>query len=399
MRAVDCQGFAGGFTLGVVQAGWDLAGKRELPGGFGVPSCEGNRHLLPGDWKTEVCGWTEWTPLDVEMVFGNPPCSGFSVMSDTKFRGQDSKINSCMWALAEYAGRCDPEIVIFESVQQAFTGGRELMQGLRAKVEEVSGHSYDLIHVLHNGYGLGGCALRPRYFWVASRVPFGVELPELKKEDLPVLRDAIGDLEDLDLQWEDQPYAHEPAAWAKDKRRDDGYVDGHVYWDTPNTERIVELTTGITWDEGENLDTVARRFHERYGTVPESWTPGLVKAALARDFDFGFHQPYRWKYDQPARTITGSSSQHALHPTEARMLTARECARIQGFPDEWRMSPLADHGGLFMWWGKGIAVSCGKWIAGNAYEALQGRPGSIVGEVIGERERKINVTHSWKALE
>jgi len=35
-RAVDCQGFAGGFTLGMVQAGFHLVGKREMKAGFGV---------------------------------------------------------------------------------------------------------------------------------------------------------------------------------------------------------------------------------------------------------------------------------------------------------------------------------------------------------------------------
>lgn len=76
-RAVDVMGFAGGFTLGVVQAGFELAGKRELPGGFGVANCEANRHLLGDHWRTEVSTWEGWTPLrDVQLLFGNPPCSG-----------------------------------------------------------------------------------------------------------------------------------------------------------------------------------------------------------------------------------------------------------------------------------------------------------------------------------
>src|ERR1035437_767860 len=54
LDAIDCQGFAGGFTLGAVQAGFRLVGKREHPGAFGVASCEANRHLLGNDWQTEV---------------------------------------------------------------------------------------------------------------------------------------------------------------------------------------------------------------------------------------------------------------------------------------------------------------------------------------------------------
>lgn len=74
-RAIDCLGFAGGFTLGIVQAGFELAAKRELPGGFGVPNCEANRHLLGDTWRTQVAKGEEWEVVPAEVVFGNPPCS------------------------------------------------------------------------------------------------------------------------------------------------------------------------------------------------------------------------------------------------------------------------------------------------------------------------------------
>lgn len=75
-RAVDVLSFAGGFTLGMVQAGFELAGKRELPGGFGVANCEANRHLLGHQWKTQVGHPESWEVIsDAQVVFGNPPCS------------------------------------------------------------------------------------------------------------------------------------------------------------------------------------------------------------------------------------------------------------------------------------------------------------------------------------
>ena len=116
VQFLDVQGFAGGFTCGAVQAGLELVGKRELPGGFGAPSCEANRHILGTKWRTQVGPWDEWTPMKVPAVLGNPPCSGFSLMSRKEWRGADSPANACMHALIEYAGLCDPEIVAFESV-------------------------------------------------------------------------------------------------------------------------------------------------------------------------------------------------------------------------------------------------------------------------------------------
>ena len=36
---------------------------------------------------------------------------------------------------------------------------------------------------------------------------------------------------------------------------------------------------------------------------------------------------------EPSLTITSASPSEFVHPTEDRLLTLRECARIQGFPD------------------------------------------------------------------
>jgi len=75
-RAVDVLGFAGGFTLGTVQAGFELVGKRELPGGFGVDNCLANRHLLGHNWDVQVGTPESWEVMpEAELVFGNPPCS------------------------------------------------------------------------------------------------------------------------------------------------------------------------------------------------------------------------------------------------------------------------------------------------------------------------------------
>ena len=73
--AVDCMGFAGGFTLGMAQAGFELRGKRELKGAFGAANCEANRHLLGDKWETQAGDPAAWEVVSgVDVVFGNPPC-------------------------------------------------------------------------------------------------------------------------------------------------------------------------------------------------------------------------------------------------------------------------------------------------------------------------------------
>lgn len=397
IRAVDCQGFAGGFALGVVQAGLKLVGKREMGKGFGVANCEANRHLLGNDWHAESCDPAAWTvPFGgAEVVFGNPPCSGFSGMSNKEFRGINSPINHCMWAFVEYAARVKPLIAIFESVRAAYTKGHPLMRDLRARLEARTGTLWTLYHVVHDAYALGGPAIRRRYFWVASRIPFGVEHPELPIA--PTLYDAIGDLETLTPRWEAQPYPEytldgqpPPLEWAHRLRAQSGRVDGHATVDNPHAKRLADLAQMIDWQQGESVSSAARRCYEQFGHLPASWK-NTEAHVVKRDFNFGFSSPVRWSYAQPGRVVTGAGPNIGLHPTLPRTFTHREIARILGFPDDWLIEPLKGTPGLTATWGKGITVDAGRWIAYWARASIEGAPGSLPWTEVGSREFEVVV--------
>jgi site-specific DNA-cytosine methylase len=389
---VDVQGFAGGFTCGAVQAGLELVGKREMHGGFGVPSCEENRHILGTRWRTEVGDYREWTPMKVPAVLGNPPCSGFSLMSRKEWRGVDSPANACMHALIEYAALCDPEIVAFESVQQAFTGGRPLMQKLRATLEEKTGHHYDLVHILQQGYHLGGPAWRPRYFATFTRIPFGVE-PGVKSD--VTWGSLMSDLNDQPLTWGATPYKFPGAhPWVERELRHTSFVDAHATLsaESPMWCRMRDLyeMIGSEWPDGWNITMALKECYRRHGRLPESWKWTEAKL-VAKNFEFGFHQPNRWKKDNPCRVMTGGATGLVIHPFQFRPLTVREVMRGQGFPDDWRACELPMKGVTGAYWGKGIPVQVGRWMGTWVRESIQGAPGSIVGAPIGDRERLIDV--------
>lgn len=393
-RAVDCQGFAGGFTLGMVQAGFKLVGKREMKGGFGVKNCTANRHLLGSDWAAEAVDPSEWTSVDADVVFGNPPCSGFSVMSAKDFRGADSKINACMWSFVDYASKVKPYVAVFESVQNAFTSqdGHELMLALRARLEAQTGFSYTLHHVRHNAIAIGGAAVRRRYFWLASRIPFGVERPALKR--YPVLLDIIGDLANLAPTWQAQPY-RAPATWWSDSRRSPtNAVDGHIGLNNPLIRRMQDLMQGVDWKAGMAIGEVARAYWDKHGKLPDSWRATEEKV-VKNDFFMGFTTPVRWDGRRYGRVITGGGLHNVVHPTLNRTITHRETARILGFPDDWNVLPLRGVSGLNMTWGKGITVDCGRWIGRWIKAALDEQPGSYSGVEIGDREYDIDTTNAY----
>lgn len=369
LTAIDCQSFAGGFSYGVVKAGFEVIAKREYPGAFGAAAMEGNRHLLGSSWKLEDTDPGSWSPRTADLVFGNPPCSGFSARSVSirgrqedgsiglvKFRGVESVANQCMWGLVEYAAKCDPKIVIFESVQGAFRKGSDLMLQLRTRLEDLTGQAWSLYHVLHNVSDLGGAQLRPRYFWVASRIPFGVTLPKIDYRT--TVRDRIGDLENVPL----------------------GSMDGHVIDESPQELRIRELATKLDWLPGETSGHVYARAIEQ-GIQLELWDEPLVSDKGTTQF-----APKRLDYDKPSRVLAGDAYQKMVHPVLPRTLTHREIARLSGFPDDWSCAPYMQKKGNSFWWGKGICVEAGEWIAKAAYDAIMGEPHDYEGEHVGPGE-------------
>lgn len=392
---VACQSFAGGFDMGATRAGLRMVHKVEMKGGFGIPNCVANRELLGDQWDWQAVPPEEWERVEAPVLIGNPPCSGFSLLSHKDFRGQDSAINDCMWAFADYVVKQEPLIAVFESVQQAYRQGLELMRNLRYKVETETGMRWDLYHVLHNNASVGGAAIRRRYFWVISRVPFGIEREPVIK--VPTLDDVIGDLEGLGRSWERQPYRRPATWWSDDLRSPSGSVDGQFWRMTPYLTRAIDLIPGAgPWLTKEIISDVARRHHGLHGCLPESWANTEAKL-IETDFKMGYNQLIRWDATKMARVITGGGLDLVMHPHEDRTLTHREVARIQGFPDDWRIRPLRGSAGLQLTWGKGIPVHCGRWIGHWVKEAVLGRPGAHVG-VPGEQEREwiINTTEDYR---
>ena len=377
--SIDCQSFAGGFTLGTKLAGFQIIGKREAVGGFGVPAVEGNKKLL-GDFEIEVGTPDTWTPLKADLVFGNPPCSGFSnrssmvrglnadgVIERINYTGYSASPNQCMWDLVEYAAACDPEIVMFESVQGAYNKGRDLIQDLRSHLELKTGSQYNLFHVLHDVAKLGGAQERKRYFWVASRIEFGVDPVE---RSATTVQDRIGDLENVAL----------------------GSIDGHVIEDTPRGRRVAELASKIQWDPWEVIGTVYQRaMEEGVQLSEENWPDHIQSEKRVTQF-----VPKRLDYSKPSNVLAGDCLWMQVHPTLPRTLTHREIARLSGYPDEWSCDPYIQKKAHSRFWGKGICVEAGKWIATAAYDAISGSAQQYQGELIGDREFLIDFSKSKK---
>jgi len=405
---VDCQGLAGAWTLGTAQAGFSLVHRASL-GAFGDTIIESNRSLVPGPWEQDPgAGLSEWEPAQAAYLTGTPPCSGFSLLNNSKKgnkRGPESSINDCMKELIGYAGdkitgrdgKKGPEIVSFESVQGAFKQGRSLMQYLRQDLEKRTGQKYDLTHVLCSGSSVGAAQMRHRYYFVAHRVPFGVDYPE--KRRVVTYQDAIGDLQGLKDTWDTQrvkakkfdPWWLDEQGILKSVSPLQWEVDAHIGADNPRVRLMIDVLEPY-WPSGKSVETALVNYREKHGKFPEgteNWWD------YEKDIMKGFAHPTRISADKPGYVCTGGCVFDFVHWKEPRFLSVRECARLMGYPDAWSWSAAVSvsQAGAFV--GKCCPVTTGRWISTWARRALEGMPGEQ-GQKIGDREYVHNSTLAYK---
>ncbi len=377
MRVIDCQCFAGGLTWSFVAEGFELTAKREHPAGFGVELVEANRALLGDRWQTEACDPSQWTPKNADVVVGNPPCSGFSCLNSSSSRGMDSPVNRCMFDFVRFAGKCRPAVIVMESVQQAYTGGRPLMLRLRQEAEEASGLRYDVLHALHSVAALGGSQIRRRYFLVMTRVPFGID--ERKLTRCKTGYSFIEDLADAELSWDSIP-------------------DGHITTTLPRHVRTTKLAETVEWKPGEKMGRALDRLHERGGIAAIEAAGFQISSVISSIFDDVLGSAYALSRVRPDKlwpTVTGSGMS-AVHPYRNRTLTYREAARLMGFPDDWTLAPCRENRRYgHAWFGKGVTTFAGRWIARLTAAALRNEPHPVTGDDIGERERYVNVSNMF----
>lgn len=386
---IDCNGLAGFMSYGCVSAGMDMV-LRTGTLNFGAPMTEANRHLLGAEWNSDFSDDPqEWPRKKADAIIGCPPCSGWSVWSGAANRGPDAAAHEHTRAFMRYAAIIKPQIIVFECVQQAYTQGRETMIKYRDMVEQLSGKKYDLHHVMHNNLQLGGFSYRPRYFWVATRKGMKFTTSVVEPKTAPTVMDVIGDLAELPIQWEEQKIVEKSNPHIKWLRQRGSMVEGHMTIGGIHEERINDIF-GIVgnegWKNGEILqEALKRAVDKNNGRFPQSWIT-KEKKIRERNFILGYSQPGRWPADSYAHVLTGGAMFHVVHPTQPRLLTHRECARIQGLPDTWKIADVRDYSNMKATWGKAVAAQAGQWIGKTVIDALDEKNDGVAGEKIGDRE-------------
>jgi site-specific DNA-cytosine methylase len=369
-------GFAGSFAAGVDQAGFDIIAKREPAKfkGFGMDSMLYNMPWVEGqladpeDWDLPAEG-------DIDLVYGCPPCSGFSQLSHANTLihgavvGPDAEINECMVWLVDYAARVKPSVVILESVGVAFKSGRDWMEGLWKRLREQSGVDYYLTHVNMNASLVGGDVIRPRYFLVAHTEPFGVGLEFVKPRTAwEVLQDLPAETDDTDPDWGHMlKRGNGIQRWLKTLE----FLKRHGRTWEPGT-RLPDNNVGLEppdfWvrNDGRRTERMDRVLGEEHQSVYSHW------------YSTDPFSTYRWHPDRPYGVVVAAVLDRAIHPVHDRPLTWREAARFMSIPDNWSMASMVRRQAAAEL-GKAVPSASGKWIAHWARMSVEGTPGEFAG--------------------
>lgn len=317
--AVGAYIFAGGFTVGVKQAGFDVRVHLE-ESNYGVATALKNIQNLKVYYP--MSAW----PLDdlasgprIDFLYGNPPCAAWSQAGSATKKGRtwdSSSLVDCTRRYFNLFERLRPKVWAWESVQRAWTLGRSLVDEFAARAMDFG---YSVTILLHDAQYLGVPQVRKRFFMVCHDVELDFIEPSW---EIQTIDDALAELDD----------PGEPLEHNLRKHR-----------------RLLDLVR-----PGENLSSAWNRL-----------TPEHLQVRGERGQMVG-RPPFtikRSRSGQPAPVVM----HELIHPTEPRGLSIAELAHLCSYPQGYEFVGAKDAGQV----GRGVCPNVGKYLAKNVIRAVE----------------------------
>ena len=318
MLGIDLFAGCGGMSFGAVQAGISVGLAVELdPNAAKTYKLNHpDTTLVTADIKTLTSRrLARWKKVRDELVvFGGPPCQGFS-WSNLRTRNLANESNWLFEEFLRIVGKLKPAWVVFENVQGIVnTEEGEFLRQIKEKLRE----EYSLHERLLNAKHFGVPQDRTRYFLVGSRDGVAFRFPRRRTVTPLTVDDAIRDLPPLEVGdavcWRKYGRAI-PSAYGLRLR---GKLDGccnHLV--SRNAEFVVKRYGHVP--QGGNWEDIPARLMENYADRERCHT-GIY---------------HRLKLKGPSIVIGNFRKNMLIHPTQDRGLSVREAARIQSFPDQY----------------------------------------------------------------
>jgi DNA (cytosine-5)-methyltransferase 1 len=269
-------------------------------------------------------------------VIGGPPCQGFSPIGK---RQKDDPRNSLIGQFIRQVNILQPDFFIMENVQGLLhTDNKPVLENA---LTELTGNYTVLDPIVVNAARFGAATARHRVVIIGFDPkyvdPFGVGHFEPQERSLVTVQDAISDLPspivdtktDGDFGWAAYPASESLSAYAQILRAAPPEGLGA---EEARAQHVVGRVSGLT--ETRHSKEISARYSSIEGGKSDRTTKSYK---------------LRWEGQCPTlRAGTGSDrgafqAVRPLHPSEGRVITVREAARLQGFPDWFLFHPTKWH--------------------------------------------------------
>lgn len=251
---------------------------------------------------------------DQLVVFGGPPCQGFS-LSNTMTRNMQNPNNSLFEEFVRFVSALQPGWFLFENVEGflRFENGR-----LRDKVKkcfEDLGYTVNDTLLTASNYGVP--QHRNRFIMVGNRNGILFQFPDPIAKVYTV-DDAISDLPELDNGQQDDTLSYriplsKASEYAKLMRH--GSRKAKQNYVSRNADYVIERYKYIK--QGQNWQAIPEELMKNYKDRNQCHS-GIYK---------------RLEADKPSVVISNYRKNMLIHPFQDRGLSVREAARLQSFPD------------------------------------------------------------------
>ena len=318
-KAIDLYAGCGGLSLGLQNAGFELAIAVEKDAWAAETHAANhpNVELICSDIRDISDEYWHAQRGRIDLVAGGPPCQGFSVSGKRQF-GVFLDQNSLVEEFVRVALIIQPRLILIENVQ-GFASA-QLRPGVKAfdyVSKTLIRAGYDVRHAIIQAHEHGVPSLRSRFFLVASlgRLPKN-PFPRVIQENPPLsVWEAIGDLPSIEAgEGSDGPLAY--ASLAQNKFQ---------------TEMRKRSRTVLN----HRAMNHSPRLVDRFGNIPMGGSSFRIGRSKKGEETVTVYKSNNQRLcaDKPSLCITANFQSNYIHPYANRNLTAREAARLMTFPD------------------------------------------------------------------
>jgi DNA (cytosine-5)-methyltransferase 1 len=318
MVGIDIFAGAGGMSLGAQWAGIKMLAAIEADQHAAKTYKVNHRDIVVINSKIEDIDSVDFQWTEELILFGGPPCQGFSTSNQRTRTPQ----NECNWLYQEYVRVCqmlEPDWIVLENVKGILeTEGGAFLRRIITAFKRLG---YKTDTWVLNAADFGIPQVRTRLFVVGAKKHPLPTAPTSPNSGRVTVREALADL----------PVLHNGSNTCSRAYRCD-----------PQSPFAEAMRNGLKASCNHLVTRSADHIIERYEKIPSGGNWEDIPPRLMRtytDIDrchTGIYRRLEW--DKPSVVIGNFRKNMLIHPSQNRGLSVREAARLQSFPDSFRFT-------------------------------------------------------------